>query len=361
MIHLRVSLERCGFRLDVDVDIPNRGVSAVLGPSGSGKTTLLRAIAGLEPRARGRIELGDGRTWLDSDRRVHVPVHRREVGYVPQEAVLFDHLSVRGNLEFGRRRRPGGALDLDRVVAWLGIGELVDRSTVGLSGGERQRVAIARALLAAPRLLLLDEPLSAVDEPSRAEILLYLERLHRELDLPILYVSHSRSEVLRLADHVVILDRGLVVATGPVGTIAARSDLPIFGDDADVGTVADVVVAETDAELELSYLEFAGGRLAVPAIDAAPGGLRRVRLLARDVSLALERPRATSILNVLEARVVEIRQAASAQPIVVLDARGATLLARISRKSLRDLALAPGSAVFAQIKGVALLGSRPGL
>jgi len=351
-----VRVTRPSFLLDVDAELPSRGISAVLGPSGSGKTTLLRAIAGLEAEARGIVDLGDGRLWLDSERGLRVPPHRREVGYVPQEAVLFDHLSVRGNLEYGRRRRPGGVLEFDRVVAWLGIGPLLDRGTTGLSGGERQRVAIARALLAGPRLLLMDEPLSAVDEPGRAEVLVCLERLHRELALPVLYVSHSRTEVLRLADHVVVLDRGRMIAAGSVRAIGARTDLAAFGGDADLGTVADAVVARTDADLALSYLDFSGGRLAVPAIDAAPGETRRVRFLAKDVSIALERPRATSILNVLEARVVEIRDVETAQPLVVLDAGGASLLARITRKSLRDLALAPGNAVYAQIKGVALIG-----
>ena len=354
-IRIRLRLSRPGFVLDVDLAVPERGVTAVLGPSGSGKSTLLRAVAGLEPDARGVVDLGGGRVWQDSERNVWVPPHRREIGWVPQDAVLFDHLTVRGNLEYGRRRRPGGSLAFDQVSSWLGVEPLVDRGTDDLSGGERQRVAIARALLAAPRLLLLDEPVSAVDEPGRATILACLDRLHRELRLPVLYVSHSRAEVLRFADQVAMLDRGRVVAMGPVQAIAARADLAVFGDEQDLGTVADAVVVHTDPDLGLSQLDFPGGRLAVPAIDAAPGERRRVRFLARDVSVALEPPRATSILNVLPARIVEIRDADTPQPLVVLDVRGTTLLARITRKSVIDLALVPGLDLYAQIKGVALV------
>ena len=254
-IHARFKLDWPGFSLDVDLDLPARGVTALFGHSGSGKTTLLRCIAGLE-RAPGGYVAIDGEVWQDADR--FLPTHQRPLGYVFQEASLFQHLSARGNLEYGRKRAKGvmGRAALDHVIELLGIGALLERRPDQLSGGERQRVAIARALAVKPRLLLMDEPLAALDLARKQEILPYLERLHDELEIPILYVSHSPDEVARLADHIVVMQAGRSVASGPLVETLARLDLPIrLGEDA--GVVLDAVVEERDTQWQLARAAFA--------------------------------------------------------------------------------------------------------
>jgi molybdate transport system ATP-binding protein len=363
----RFRLARGGFLLDVDFTLPARGVTGLFGPSGSGKTTLLRCVAGLERAPGGRFEVA-GEVWQDEARGIFLPTHRRRVGYVFQEASLFAHLSVRRNLEYGLRRRPPAErrVSLEEAVEWLGLEPLLDRGPRALSGGEQQRVAIARALLASPRLLLMDEPLAALDAAARQEILPYLERLYASLATPILYVSHSATEVLRLADHLVLLRAGTVRAAGPVAEVATRLDLLPWAPEAELGAVLEARVVEHDDRFDLTYLDFAGGRLSLPRLDAACGSRQRVRVLARDVSLALERPERTSILNIFPARVLEIGGASAAgtapgsdaarrQPLIKLDAGGAVLLAQITRKSLAGLDLHPGGEVFAVVKGVALL------
>ena len=257
-IHARFKLDYPGFSLDVDLTLPGQGVTALFGHSGSGKTTLLRAIAGLERVAGGRLAV-NGETWQDD--AVFRPTHQRPLGYVFQEASLFPHLSVQANLEYGQKRVPAAVrrVSLDQAVAMLDIGHLLGRKPARLSGGERQRVGIARALATSPRLLLMDEPLAALDHARKQEILPYLERLHDELDIPVLYVSHAPDEVARLADHIVVMEGGRALATGPLTDTLARLDLPIkLGEDA--GVVLDAVVAERDAEWHLAHMEFAGGR-----------------------------------------------------------------------------------------------------
>lgn len=352
----RFRLSLGAFRLDVELDAPGRGVTAIFGPSGSGKTTLLRCVAGLEHAPAGRLEV-NGERWQDSDAGLFVPTHKRPLGYVFQEGRLFSHLSVLANLRYAARRRSGGLsrVALERAVEWLGLGAVLDRFPERLSGGEKQRVAVARALLCGPGLLLMDEPMASLDEESKTEIFPYLERLHRELSIPMLYVSHSRAEVMRLADHVVLLDAGRVRATGPVNEITSRLDLS-FGTETEIGTIAEARVVGRDDEFGLTYLEFPGGRLSLPAgRDLSLGERIRVRLLARDISLTRQRPGQTSILNVLRARVVEIRDGESVLPLVAVDTGGTVLLSRITRKSLVGLDLRPGVEVYAQIKGVALL------
>jgi molybdate transport system ATP-binding protein len=354
-IRVRLRMDRGAFQLDVDLALPQRGISALFGPSGSGKTTILRAIAGLERAPGGYVALGDD-VWQDDARGVFVPVHRRALGYVFQEASLFPHLSVRANLEFGRKRVPPQErrFALAPVTALLGIEGLLDRRPDGLSGGERQRVAIARALLASPRLLLMDEPLAALDLRRKLEILPYLERMHEELAIPIVYVSHAPDEVARLADHLVLLDEGKAVASGPLTETLARVDLPpSFADDA--GVVLDTMLAghEEDA---LSRLEFAGGALFVGRRREAIGTHLRCRIHARDVSLVLERPQGSSIVNRLPAVVTAV--AATDTPghvLVQLRIGDSPLLARITERSRRELGIAPGLRLWAQIKGVALL------
>ena len=364
-IAARFRLERPDFTLDVDLALPERGVTALFGPSGSGKTTLLRCIAGLEHAPAGRLVFA-GDTWQDAD--TFQPTHRRPIGVVFQEASLFPHLSVRGNLDYGLHRssrRPAGTdfsgivPDIGNIAGLLGIGDLLDRKPDTLSGGERQRVAIARALLARPRLLLLDEPLAALDLARKNEILPYLERLHDELEIPVLYVSHAPDEVARLADHLVVMDRGRAVAQGPLGETLARTDLPIkLGEDA--GVVLDGTVAERDERWHLA-------RIALPGDDSHSLWVRdgghevgrpvRVRILARDVSLARDRHEGTSILNILPVRVVKLADDSHpAQTLVRLQAGNAPLLGRITRRSAAALELAPGRDLWAQIKAVALIG-----
>ena len=354
-LRVRLRMDRGAFQLDVDLDLPLHGISALFGHSGSGKTTVLRAIAGLECAPGGVVALGD-EVWQDDARGLFVPVHKRAVGYVFQEASLFPHLSVRANLEFGRKRVPvhERRFALEPVTALLGIAGLLERRPDGLSGGERQRVAIARALLASPRLLLMDEPLAALDLRRKQEILPYLERMHGELAIPIVYVSHAPDEVARLADHLVLLDAGKAVASGPLTETLARVDLPpSFADDA--GVVLDTILAghEEDA---LSRLEFAGGALFVGRRREAIGTHLRCRIHARDVSLALDRPQGTSIVNRLPAVVTAV--AATDTPghvLVQLRMGESPLLARITERSRRELGIAAGLRLWVQIKGVALL------
>jgi molybdate transport system ATP-binding protein len=342
-----------GFGLEVDLRLPPRGVTAIFGPSGSGKTTLLRLIAGLERAAGGYLSVADA-VWQDA--QTFVPTHERPLGYVFQDARLFPHLDVRRNLDYGLSRIPASSrrVSLDGVIELLGIGPLMDRKPERLSGGERQRVAIARALVVSPRLLLLDEPLAALDQARKQEVLPYLERLHDTLDIPVLYVSHAIDEVARLADHMVVLDAGRVVAQGSTLDLMARTDLPLSGEDA-AGAVIEAGVAGHDETYQLTSVVFPGGRLTLPRQARDVGQRVRVRILARDVSITLAAQTGTSIINILPARVTAIAAAGPSQSVVSLDLGGTAILARVTRKSVDALGLKPGLAVHAQIKGVALL------
>jgi molybdate transport system ATP-binding protein len=354
-IRARFRVDRGSFTLDVDLTLPARGITALFGPSGSGKTTCLRAMAGLERAPGGFFAIGDS-VWQDDARGVWLPTHRRALGMVFQEASLFPHLSVRGNMAFGQRRTPAGAAPrhLAETAELLGIAHLLERAPAEMSGGERQRVAIARALLAAPEILLLDEPLAALDAPRKQEILPYLERLHDQLSVPVIYVSHSPDEVARLADHLVLLDGGRCVASGALRDVLGRIDLPaVFADDA--GVVIAATVAQHEAD-DLTRLEFAGGHIWVSRRAEAVGTPLRCRIHARDVSLALVPQIQASILNCVAATVVNL--AATATPghvLVKLDVAGNPLLARITRRSAKRLGIRPGLALRAQIKSVALL------
>ncbi|WP_434775774.1 molybdenum ABC transporter ATP-binding protein [Pseudomonas oryzihabitans] len=352
----RFELSHPGFALDVDLVLPGSGVTALFGPSGSGKTSCLRCVAGLERGARGRLVVA-GETWQDSERGLFLPPYRRALGYVFQDANLFEHLDVRRNLLFGWQRVAPGErrLALEQVVELLGIAGLLTRMPARLSGGERQRVGIARALLSSPRLLLMDEPLAALDAERKAEILPYLERLTRELALPILYVSHAPDEVARLADHLVLLEQGRVLASGPTSAVLARLDLPIALAE-DAGVVLEGRVLGHDPDYGLLSLGLPGEqRVLLAHAPLPPGQALRIKVLARDVSLSLERQH-SSILNVLPATVAEIAPTRSpAQVLLRLDLGGTALLARITRYSLERLSLQPGSQVWAQLKSVAVL------
>jgi molybdate transport system ATP-binding protein len=355
-IRARFKRQLGDFSLDVDLTLPGQGVSAVFGPSGSGKTSFLRCIAGLD-RAPGGCLSVIGEVWQDDANKVFKPVHQRLLGYVSQAAQLFAHLNVQGNLNFGLSRVAVAdrRVSLDQVVELLGIGGLLDRQSATLSGGERQRVAIASALATSPKLLLMDEPLAALDAQRKSEVLPYLERLHTELDIPMVYVSHAPDEVARLADHLVLLDAGQVTASGATRELMTRLDLPLAHGDA-AASFIDAVVSSLEPDYHLSHAEFAGGHISVLNRHLKIGQRVRIRVQARDVSLTLARQQGTSVLNIFAATVIDISADSPGQVMVALNSGGATLLARITQKSLQALQLRPGAAVFAQVKGVALLG-----
>ncbi|KIG03270.1 molybdenum ABC transporter ATP-binding protein [Caballeronia concitans] len=359
-IEARFVVEQGGFTLDLDLTLPGRGITAIFGDSGSGKTTVLRCLAGLARPKKGRLVV-NGEVWLDTDRRIFLPTHKRPLGYVFQEASLFRHLSVMKNLRFGLDRVPAAMrrVDLMHAADLLGIAHLLDRMPAGLSGGEKQRVGIARALLTSPRLLLLDEPLASLDQKRKLEILPYLERLHDQLDIPMLYVSHAPEEVARLADHLVLLDGGRAMASGPITETLARLDLPMaLADDASV--VLEGVVAGHDARYQLLTLALPGARATLTVLHAPAdiGQTMRVAVKARDVSLITGERGEThsSVLNVLAATVVAIAaDTHPSQAVVRLDIDGSPLLARVTRYSLDRLGIAVGMRVWAQVKAVSLL------
>ena len=352
-LEIRLAHSFPGFRLDLDVAAPP-GLTALFGRSGAGKTTVVNAIAGLLTPQSGRIALG-AQVLLDTERRISLPRHRRRVGYVFQEARLFPHLSVRRNLLFGRRFAPRAARGpgLDEVVSLLGIGHLLARAPVALSGGEAQRVAIGRALLSAPRLLLMDEPLAALDNERRAEILPYIERLRDSFGLPIVYVSHSVPEIARLATTIIALEAGRAARAGPAPEILSDpASFPLLGRQ-EAGAVLTATIRAHEAD-GLSRLEVSGGTLLVPRVGEPPGTRLRVRIRARDVILAREAPVGLSALNALPATVDSI--GAEDGPIVEVALRAGDdrILARITRRSLRALDLEPGCRCHAVLKSVAI-------
>ncbi|MCU7847257.1 MAG: molybdenum ABC transporter ATP-binding protein [Candidatus Thiodiazotropha sp. (ex Lucinoma kastoroae)] len=343
------------FHLDVSFKLPANGVIALFGRSGSGKTSLLRAIAGLIRPSNGVVKI-NGEIWQDEHQ--FIPTHQRPLGYVFQEASLFPHLSVRRNLEYGWRRIPTAnrKIDFDSVVELLGIGPFIQRATHRLSGGERQRVAIARALLTSPRLLLMDEPLSALDHGAKRSILPYLENLNDELAIPSLYVSHDPNEVAHLADQMVVLEEGKVIATGPAANLLTQLDLPMAQFDDAAATLAGIVSAH-DHTFHLTWISMHGGRVAVAREDLPVGRHARVRIQARDVSLSLKAHSDTSIINILPAIVVDTKEVNPTQMIVRLELfDGQTLLSRITRRSGLGLGLHEGMQLYAQVKSVALIG-----
>ncbi len=352
-IQARFRLDWTGFTLDIDLELPTKGVIALFGHSGSGKTTLLRCIAGLEHAPDGFLAL-NGEVWQDD--KHWLPTHQRPLGYVFQEPSLFPHLTVMGNLRYGLRRvSRGRSASLDQAIELLGIGHLLDRKPDRLSGGERSRIGIARALAVNPRLLLMDEPLAALDLKRKQEILPYLERLHDELQIPVLYVSHSPDEVARLADHLVVMESGRVLADGPLADTLARLDLPIrLGED--VGAVIEAMVGAVDTAWHLARVDFPGGNLWTRDRGLSIGRRVRVRVLARDVSLAREHPGQSSIQNVLQGRVDAV--AADDHPGLVLvrvQIGAVMLVARLTKRAVVGLGIVPEQELWVQVKSVALM------
>jgi molybdate transport system ATP-binding protein len=349
------------FTLDAEFTVPASGVTGLFGPSGSGKTTVLRCIAGLQRFADGYCAI-DGEVW--QDKSAFRPVHKRAVGYVFQEASLFPHLSVTGNLLYATRGRrpamPTDAIGFDEAVALLGLSPLLDRAPDRLSGGERQRVAIGRALLSQPKLLLMDEPLSALDAETKSEILPFLERLRDRLSVPIIYISHDMREIERLAQYLVLMQSGRVRAAGHLSQLQSDPALPLAGKQ-DAAVTLDAVVTGYDAAYGLAQLSVEGGQFVAPMATPEIGIHQRLTIAARDVSLAHEPPRATTILNILPCRIMSTNPANGNEMVVVLglgtDGSGVRLLAHITRRSWDQIGLSEEMLVYSQIKSMALLPS----
>lgn len=331
-IQLKYSIQKGDFHLEVDTHIPATGITGVFGESGSGKTTLLRCIAGLEHSETSATA-----------------VHKRRIGYVFQEPQLFPHLTVRKNIEFGMRRNPAAIDTVDDVARLLEVEGLLDRSTKDLSGGEAQRVSIARALCQSPRLILMDEPLSALDERRRNEVLPFLDRLHAETSVPIIYVSHNIDEICRLSDHLLVLDDGKLVAEGGLRETLTRIDLPQLG-GRNAGTVIDVSQSRYDDEFDLTLFGFSGGEIWAPGCHD-PSTVR-LRISASDISLSRSRAESSTILNILPAVIIATATESSSTELVRLKLGDDILVARITRRSLQQLKLQVGDKVYAQIKSV---------
>lgn len=354
MIEVHVQKQLADLQLDIAFKAESRGITAIFGRSGAGKTSLIQAISGgMRPDA-GRIVVGD-RVFFDSAAKIDMPIHTRQVGYVFQESRLFPHLSVRNNLTYGYKRAGGTRhFEFDDAVDLLGIGHLLNRRPHKLSGGERQRIAIGRALLAQPSLLLMDEPLSSLDPARKSELLPYIEGIRDELDLPILYISHAFNEVVRLADHIVLIDGGKVVRSGPLLEVASDPDLsPLIG-RFESGSVLECTVFRHDEEVALSSLAFSGGQLRVPQVDLPVGAQVRVRIRARDVALSLSEPMDISITNRLRGTLLSLSERDGPYVEILVDVGGATLRSLITRESAARLALKPGTTLWALVKSVAL-------
>ena len=353
-LNVDIALVKNGFTLNGSFSSPSQGITAIYGPSGCGKTTLLRSIAGLEKSVTGTISM-NGDEWLGGTHSK--PVHQRSIGYVFQDNHLFTHLNVRKNLLYGLKRTPNEKrkIEFSEAVLLLGVEKLVDKPVSELSGGECQRVAIARALLAGPDILLMDEPMAALDYQSKSEILPYLETLHSTLSIPILYVSHATDEIARLADYIVLMDNGTTYKQGPLLETVSDINSPL-AEQANAFSILEGAVVANDSSHLLTTLDISGTTFSIPSADLAPEAEVRIRIVAKDVSLCLDRPLRTSIINILETTIVDIKEnPTKGQCMIKLAVGSQYLLARISTYSRQHLALAVGDSVFAQIKAVALV------
>ena len=352
---LKGKVTRKDFELDFDLALPGSGITALFGESGAGKSTLLRTVAGLVRPFNGQIRSGED-IWQDDEKKIFVPPHKRSIGFVFQDAALFPHLSVKNNLQYGMKRIPAEKriISLEKAVDLLGIGHLLERMPDTLSGGEQQRASIARALATSPDIMLMDEPLAALDMKRKSEIIPYLMRLNAELEIPILYVSHALEEVSILADHLVLLEKGTVTASGKINDMLTRLDLPLAYYDGAAAVVHGQVIGE-DREFCLSTIRFSGGNILLPSSHLRVGQQVRLRVQSRDVSLTTEKPVNTSILNAFETTVINLSPDSNGQVLVELDAKGTHLLSRITSKSVNTLKLDRGKPIFAQVKGIAVI------
>lgn len=354
MLEIKVKKRLGSFTVDVAISTGAAGVTALFGRSGAGKTSVINMVAGLIPPDEGRIAV-KGRELFDSEQSINIPPENRRCGYIFQDGRLFPHLTVKANLTYGMKLVPRTEryVSYDQVVELLGIGHLLPRRPAKLSGGEKQRVAIGRALLTSPSLLLMDEPLASLDTARKREVLPFIARLPRELSIPILYVSHSLDEILDLADTVVLLDLGKVVAKGSVEDVMSRFDLQHFAGPFDAGVVVGTVVEKHERVAGLTSLRFSGGVLKIPLFDVPVGDRVRVRIRSRDVAIALSRPYKISVQNIFPATVEEIVEISESLVDVRLNI-GCPLLSRITPAAKADLKLSSGQQVFALVKSVAI-------
>jgi molybdate transport system ATP-binding protein len=355
-LQIQLRLQRSSFDLQVDLQLPASGISVIYGASGSGKTTLLRCLAGLEPQSRGRVQVGEV-CWQDSDRSLLLPTHRRSLGYVFQEASLFEHLNVRDNMAFGLRHvnDPEGPQRLMQLSQWLGLEHLLQRPSTSLSGGERQRVAIARALVTQPKVLLLDEPLTALDPARRLEVMPWLLRLREQLQVPMVWVTHSVDELTRLGDHLVVMDQGRVRHSGPLAETLVQLRAPLLP-ESEQGALLNGRVSQIDEAWHLARIDVAGSDLWVQDQGLVLGQDIRLRLLARDLSLNTQEPAHTSIQNHWPVRIIDVQeQDHPAQSLVRLQHASGILLARITHRAWAQLQLQLGQQVWAQFKSVAVV------
>ena len=356
MIQARFAVDFADFSLDVDLSLPAQGFTVIIGTSGSGKSTLLRCIAGLQSSQTSYLQIGT-QTWADSQHQLCLPPHQRAVGYVSQHANLFPHLSVADNINYGCKRLPSppSAIKLQALIERLGIAHLMNRTPITLSGGEQQRVAIARALALEPEILLMDEPLSALDWQRKDEILPYLQDLQHHLAIPILYVTHSWQEMAQLADHVVVLDQGRQIANGSLNAILHHPQCHRTAHD--IFSVWNVKVQAHDPIFALTQVQADGGELWLPQLDRPIGCELRLQLYARDISICLNQPATTSILNILPAQIEHIQDLNPGQCLIHLRLGSEPLWAQITRRSCHGLSLQPGQAVYVQIKSCSVLSA----
>lgn len=352
-LKVKINLTQKNFELTVDLTFPGQGITVIYGPSGCGKTTLLRAIAGLEDKLQGAIIFND-QVWLNETKKL--AVEKRRIGYVFQEASLFNHLNVADNLNFGLKRSKikNKVFDFEEVVKLLGLSELLQQNCQTLSGGQKQRVAIARAILSHPQILLMDEPLASLDNFSKQEILPYLEKIHQQLKLPILYVSHSEEEVARLADYLIVMQQGKVIEQGKLFDIIGSLESQFSKLDDSFGLI-DCVVSQVNQSYQLAQLSFDGLKLRLPLNNLQAGQKVRVRVMARDISICLTPPLDTSILNIIPATIEDIQSDDKGLCLVVLKVASFNLIARISEYSRQQLQLKNQLSVFIQIKAMALI------
>ncbi|WP_438970277.1 molybdenum ABC transporter ATP-binding protein [Methylophaga sp.] len=352
-LDVKLKIPRKDFDVNASLSVSSSQVTAVFGPSGCGKTSLMRAIAGLESSATGFIKMAD-KIWQDE--HYFKPAHQRDIGFVFQDASLFPHLNVFDNLQFGLKRQTKNKrrVSLEQAIDLLALAPLLNRSVENLSGGEKQRVAIARAVATSPAVLLFDEPLAAVDIAHKHEILRYIQSLHCELDIPMLYVSHQMDEVARLSNNLLLLEKGQQLASGRTVEMLSQLTLP-FAHYEEAAAVLDTVVTAHDDLYGLSSLAFAGGNITVNRNNLNQGDKVRLRIMARDVSVSLQHPEQTSILNILPATIESMLSEGSSLKLIRLNVGGQIILSRITAKSADHLKLVAGKTVFAQVKAVSLL------